>query len=138
MAASKDYNRVNWAAYPSLSTPLTANNLNKMDEGIENLDDRVVGLLNRMDTVETNISSQGSAITSLQNELTTVLTETLETGQTTLTFTDDSILSTSMLDLYAEDVIISPTEVTTDTGTVTYTFDEQESDIDFKLHVINL
>ena len=32
------YERVNWQDYPSKATPLNAENLNKMDEGIANLD----------------------------------------------------------------------------------------------------
>lgn len=32
------YKRVNWQDYPSKATPLNAENLNKMDEGIANLD----------------------------------------------------------------------------------------------------
>lgn len=142
MAASKDYNRVNWAAFPSLSTPLTANNLNKMDEGIDNLDNRVVGLLNRMDTAETNISSQGSSITTLVNKL-LVFTEPVECeiGDETCTIEDEAILTTSIIDVYSENESETPIpyeSCVTTTGQAVLSFDALEEATSFILHVINL
>jgi len=144
MAASKDYNRVNWAAFPSLSTPLTANNLNKMDEGIDNLDNRVVGLLNRMDTAETNISSQGSSITSLTTLLNKLLVFTepveCEIGDETCTIEDEAILTTSIIDVYSENDSGTPINiesVVVTRGQAVLTFGALEETTNIKLHIMN-
>lgn len=71
----------------------------------------------------------------------TVLSATLTTGQTTLTFTNNAIVSTSMCELLSVGgVIIAPTQITDDSAnhSVTFTFDAQETDISFKLRVINI
>lgn len=41
---NKAYNRINWENYPSDSTPLNENNLNKMDVAIDEVDNRVISL----------------------------------------------------------------------------------------------
>lgn len=77
----------------------------------------------------------------LQNEidnLNNILTGTLSAGATTLTFTSNKITSDSYLDLYADDILISPIEVSVSSGSVTYTFDEQETAINFRLRVANM
>ena len=145
MAASKIYNRVNWAAFPSLSTPLTANNLNKMDEGIDNLDNRVVGLLNRMDTAETNISNQGSSITSLQNTVSGLMYYTepvsCEIGDTTVTITDENILETSIIHFFTQTESgsnVGYNTIVASTGEAVITFDALKEATDIILQVINL
>lgn len=77
----------------------------------------------------------------LQNEidnLNIILEGTLLAGETTITFTSNSITDDSLLDLYSKNVMISPTETYSENGSVTYTFEEQENDINFKLRVANL
>ena len=78
----------------------------------------------------------------LQNEidnLNIILEGTLEAGETELTFTDNRITEDSFLDLYAEDVsvgaLVSPLS---HSGSVTFIFEEQEYDINFRLRVANL
>lgn len=94
---------------------------------------------NTLNTTNKTIVGGINEVAQSVGGLTTVLSATLEAGETELTFTNASILSTSMLDLFAEDVIIAPTEVDTSVAnTVTYTFDEQEDDVDFKLRVLNI
>ena len=46
------YKRVNWENLPSTKTPVNADNLNKMDKGIKDLDD----LINEQEKVLTNIT----------------------------------------------------------------------------------
>lgn len=41
---NKAYNRINWENYPSDSTPLNEDNLNKMDVAIDEVDNRVISL----------------------------------------------------------------------------------------------
>ena len=78
----------------------------------------------------------------LQNEidnLNIILEGTLSAGETELTFTDSRITEDSLLDLYAEDVaigaLVSPL---THAGSVTFIFEEQEYDINFRLRVANM
>lgn len=58
MPAVKKYTRINFQNYPSTSTPLNATNLNKMDKGIDDLDDELVTVKN---TIE-NMSFDADAI----------------------------------------------------------------------------
>lgn len=85
-------------------------------------------------TVGTNIQS-----TNVGNELSKIkkLTATLTAGSTTLTFTDASITATSLCDLYCGSEI-DYESVTSATGSITYTFEAQSSDVTFTLVVINL
>lgn len=53
----KIYNRINWQNKPSTETPINADNLNKMDKAIDDLDGRIVSLLESVDTNTTNIST---------------------------------------------------------------------------------
>lgn len=39
-----NYTRVNWKDYPETDTPITADNLNKMDKGISDINDAIAGL----------------------------------------------------------------------------------------------
>ena len=144
MAASKVYSRVNWAAFPSQSTPLTANNFNKMDKGIDDIDDRTVGLLNRMDTAETNISSQGSSITSLSNAVNGLKVytdpESCAIGDETCTIEDEAILTTSIIDVYSENSSGTPLNIESivvTTGQAVLTFEALEEATNIKLHIMN-
>lgn len=77
----------------------------------------------------------------LQNEidnLNIILEATLEAGETSITFESNSITDESFLDLYALDSNLGYNEVMIGTGSVTYTFDEQEEDVDFCLRVANM
>lgn len=69
----------------------------------------------------------------------TVLTETLTAGQTTVTFTDNALVSTCKKKVYVPDDFfgVVPTAITTDYAnhTVTYTFPVQASNMQVKLEV---
>lgn len=69
----------------------------------------------------------------------TVLTETLNAGQTSVTFTDDALVSTCTKKVYVPDDFfgVVPTAITTDYAnhTVTYTFPAQASNMQVKLEV---
>ena len=84
----------------------------------------------------------GVVIRDMYNETKTLqgttLTATLEAGQTTLTFTNNNILSTSMLFITAQNALVSPkTADTSITNQVTYTFNAQADDVIFKLLIVN-
>ena len=72
------YNRINWQNKPNVATPISAENLNKMDKGIDD-NDKAIGDLAQLNT--SNKSSLVSAVNELNNklavqtvDLTTVLT----------------------------------------------------------------
>ena len=73
------YTRMNWENTPSTATPLTADNLNHMDEGIEQATDGAIALETeiatarggsnslgaRLDTVDTNLANKANKSTTL-------------------------------------------------------------------------
>ena len=65
------------------------------------------------------------------------LTATLTAGQTTLTFTDASIVSTSLVKLFSAEELDYESATST-TGSVTFTFEAQSSDVSFTLLIMNL
>lgn len=65
------------------------------------------------------------------------VTGTLIAGQTSLTISDNSILTTSTIDVYTDTYGISPESITVATGSVTLTFEAQASDLGVKVKVMN-
>ena len=63
------------------------------------------------------------------------VTGTLLTGATTLVLSDASITSTSTLDVFTDVYGVSPTDMVATTGSVTLTFEAQESDLGVKVRV---
>ncbi|MDF2538002.1 MAG: hypothetical protein K0S76_1023 [Herbinix sp.] len=53
---AKIYNRINWINKPSTATPLNASNLNKLDKGIDDLDNKMVALESEGIAVESTLS----------------------------------------------------------------------------------
>lgn len=78
-----------------------------------------------------------SRINSAFGALTKEVTGTLLAGQTSLTLSDASILTTSDLDIYTDTWGVSPTAVVASTGSVTLTFEALESDLSVKVKVMN-
>lgn len=63
------------------------------------------------------------------------VTGTLLTGSTTLVLSDASITSTSTLDVFTDVYGVSPADMVATTGSVTLTFEAQESDLGVKVRV---
>lgn len=63
----------------------------------------------------------------------TILTDTLTAGNTTLTFKDSSILTSSLIDVYTDTFGVNPTNMTSSTGELILTFPAQTDDIDVKV-----
>jgi hypothetical protein len=63
------------------------------------------------------------------------VTGTLLAGSTTLVLSDASITSTSTLDVFTDVYGVSPTDMVASTGSVTLTFEAQESDLGVKVRV---
>ena len=84
----------------------------------------IIGAINEV------LSSAGGGVT---------LTATLTAGQTTVTFTDEALVSTCTKKVYVPDEFfrVAPTAITTDYAnhTVTYTFPAQASNMQVKLEV---
>lgn len=140
----KGYTEVNWAGWPSKTTPMSAENFGHMDEGIDMLDDRVVAILNRLDADESNITSQGSAIASLENDVAALNVWTTPVscavGDTTVTIQDENILTTSVIDAYSENASGKPLNIESivvTTGQAVLTFGALEAATTIKLHIMN-
>lgn len=66
-----------------------------------------------------------------------VLSGTLIAGQTSITFADASITSSSTLDnVWTEDFGVKPTNIVITAGSITLTFESQSSDIGVKVRII--
>lgn len=102
MPAVKTYTRVNFQNYPSTSTPLNATNLNKMDKGIDDLDDEVVTVKNAIenmnfdaDAISYNNTQSGLQATDVQgavDEINDNLAQTpITKGGVTLSTIDDKL-----------------------------------------------
>lgn len=63
------------------------------------------------------------------------LVDTLTAGETSITFSDNAILSTSTIDIYTDTFGVNPTSVVVATGSVTLTFEAQQSNIGVKVRV---
>jgi len=69
MPATKAYTRVNFENYPSTNTPLNETNLNKLDKGIDDLDDLLVTARNNIKTLQSNATADEANILALQGEI---------------------------------------------------------------------
>ena len=64
------YTRMNWENTPSTATPLTADNLNHMDEGIERATDGAIALESEITTARGGQSSLGARLDTVDANLT--------------------------------------------------------------------
>lgn len=75
-------------------------------------------------------------VTELRGKLTYKdLTDTLTAGNTSLTISDDSITTSSTIDVYTDTFGINPTNVAVSTGSVVLTFAALQSDLGVKVRV---
>lgn len=63
------------------------------------------------------------------------VTGLLEAGQTSITLTDASITSSSTIDYYTDIFGVNPSTATVSTGSITLTFEAQQSDMNVKVRV---
>lgn len=63
----------------------------------------------------------------------TVLTSTLSSGSTSLTFSNAAITTTAMYDVYADKYGLTPTDITITTGQAVLTFASQSTNVSIKL-----
>ena len=65
----------------------------------------------------------------------TTLTDTLEAGETSITFTSAAITANSKIEVLTSDITVRPTGATVTTGSLTLTFTAQASDITVSVEV---
>lgn len=91
------------------------------------------------DVVYTGLQTTAQTLVAAINEVLTSagtgnkLSSTLTAGNTTLTFSDASILTTSMIDIYVDTWGVAPSNVTVTTGSATLTFEAQQTDVSVML-----
>ena len=82
--------------------------------------------------MESRINSAFSALAACGF---TEVTGTLSVGSTSLTLSDASITTSSTIDVFVDTFGVNPTGMTVSTGSVTLTFDAQESALGVKVRV---
>lgn len=77
----KAYSRINWENYPSEQTPINESNLNRMDSGLDEIDDRVISL----DTTKAEITDIANLVATISvDDATGEITLTKYNGSTTV------------------------------------------------------
>ena len=130
-----------WENLPSEDTPITAEALNGYDGAIEAIET----YLSNNDIVSVEANPQDASTDSLtkieidgtvysvSGDSATVLTSTLTSGSTSLTFSNAAITTTAMYDVYADKYGLTPTNMTVTTGQAVLTFEAQSADVSVKL-----
>lgn len=92
---------------------------------------------NAVTSGSTDLVESGAVYTELakKENAAKVLTSTLSIGATSITFSDASITTSSILDVYADLYGIAPTDITVTTGQAVLTFDAQTVAVSVKLFV---
>ena len=80
--------------------------------------------------------SLSTKVSTYDQSIGKTLTGTLTAGQTSLTITDSSIETTSLIDIYTDVYGLEPTNVAVTTGQMVLTFNAQGVDISVKVKVI--
>ena len=78
-------------------------------------------------------SSKTNTELSSKEDAPTILTSTLSSGSTSLTFSNAAITTTAMYDVYADKYGLTPTNMTVTTGQAVLTFEAQSADVSVKL-----
>ena len=78
--------------------------------------------------VDTVTISNLDTIAPIVKSITDLLTGTITAGNTSLTLTDDRIRSDSIIDIYFENKVLAPTDVTVTNGSITIEISAQDSD----------
>lgn len=84
----------------------------------------------------TNKPAIPTKTSQLINDDTTILTNTLAAGATTLTFTSAAITNGCMIDVYADSYGVNPSNITQSGNTLTLTFDAQSKNVGVKVKVM--
>lgn len=113
------------SGYSSMKIPMTS------------LADKIVNGIQFASDLQTNSKTIVGAINEVAQGggVWTDLTDTLEAGETTLTFVDSSITTSSTIDFYTDVFGVNPTNVVVSTGQIVLTFESRASDLDVKVRI---
>ena len=112
------YTPIGWKDYPDKTTPVNAENLNHMDEGILNNNEAITEL-------RESVSEQSK---STEKRL-KIYTGTLPAGSAMLQVSNSNITEDSILSFYTSIYGVSPTAVSVSNNTLTLTFKTQSVDM---------
>lgn len=90
------------------------------------------------DNTDTGLSATNAqdAITELNGKLGNLLTATITSGDTSATITDSKIKSTSIIDIYFENKVLAPENVTVSDGSIIVEISAQDTDTVVGVRVI--
>ena len=108
------YSKVGWEDAPSKKTPVTANNLNHMDEQIKVVTDNVI---------------------EMSNLVPVKLTGVLSAGSTTLEFNNAAITGSCSFDLFTDEYGVTPKSAVAIPGSLSTVWEAQENDINVLLKI---
>lgn len=66
-------------------------------------------------------------VNKINSSLVDLITGTIPSGETSITLTDEKIKSDSIIDIYFENKVLAPTEVTVNDGSIVIVIDAQET-----------
>ncbi len=78
-------------------------------------------------------SNKTNSELSSKEDAPTILTSTLTSGSTSLTFSNAAVTTTAMYDVYVDKYGLTPTDITITTGQAVLTFEAQSADVSVKL-----
>jgi len=75
-------------------------------------------------------------LTKLNADLTVLLTGTITAGNTSLTISNTKITTSSIIDIYFEDKVLAPTNVTVTTGQIVIEIAKQDSNVNVGVRIL--
>lgn len=144
-----DYN-AGMVDYDNSTSGLTATDTNSAIDEVKGITDTISGGLgtaaaknstNAVTQLSTDLVESGAVYTAIdtlasqKEDAPTVLTATLSASATTLTFSNEAITTSSVIDVYADAYGIAPTNIVVTTGQAVLTFDPQPAAVSVKLYV---
>lgn len=91
-----------------------------------------------IDEVVSDLSTASGAISTLDAKYGTYVSGTITAGNTSITLTNVSITTSSFIDVYFKDSVMSPTNVTVASGSVTVEINPLATDQDVAVRITNL
>ena len=129
----KIYTRVNWQNLPSTTTPINETNLNTMDNAIDLIDSRVVGIGNQVESLATDVQ-----VTLLANAWSSASQTVTVTGMTATAKGVVSLATTATATQReaARDALLAVTGQGTNSVTVVADGDVPEIDLPINVLII--
>ena len=145
----KAYNRINWENYPSEATALNETNLNRMDYGLNEVDNRVIGL----DTTKMDINSANSLVqaVSIDNNTGVITVRKFDGSEVQLNTNLSKIALNASYDVATQQILLTQSDGTvaridlstliqqnefTDTTTITFSVVSGVVSANIKAHSI--